>query len=205
MNTQEHWAGVRARVIAVKEAERRAQGHGPSPYPTFEPVLTPVEIAEVEAQIGVELPHEYRTFLSEVGAGGPGPALSLTSLRRIDGTWGWVWEDDEDRPWRPDSTGPFVETEDWADRQTATLRAHGHEPTVRDEEEDYLNDYREVFGDSADDVWDLERMRGAIHISDNDCGMTGWLVVVEHCVDLSAGGSPPGGGRWPTSPSGCSP
>ncbi|MGW3917117.1 SMI1/KNR4 family protein, partial [Streptomyces sp. NPDC005070] len=58
------------------------------PYPTFEPVLTPAEIAEVEAQYGVALPEDYRTFLAEVGAGGPGPALELTSLRRIDGRWG---------------------------------------------------------------------------------------------------------------------
>ncbi|MEV7189753.1 hypothetical protein [Kitasatospora sp. NPDC093102] len=113
-----------------------------------------------------------------VGAGGPGPALQLTSLRRIDGTWGWVWDDDEDRPWLLDSSGPFVETEDWADRQTATLRAAGYEPTTRDEDDDYLDDYRKAFGDAGDEAWHLERGRGAIHISANGCVMTGWLIVV---------------------------
>ncbi|MEU7306391.1 SMI1/KNR4 family protein [Streptomyces sp. NPDC007206] len=68
-------SGVRERVIAVEEAERRARGRGPSRYPTFEPVLTPAEIAEVEAQFGVALPDEYRTFLAEVGAGGPGAGI----------------------------------------------------------------------------------------------------------------------------------
>ncbi|MFE5406952.1 SMI1/KNR4 family protein [Streptomyces sp. NPDC056580] len=178
VNTQTDWSGVRERVIAVEEAELRARGHSPSPYPTFEPVLTPAEIAEVEAQFGVALPDEYRTFLTEVEAGGPGPALQLTSLRRIDGKWGWVWENDEVHPWLLDPSGPFVETEDWAAQQLATLRAAGYEPTTRDEDDDYLDDYRKVFGDAGDEVWHLERDRGAIHISDNGCGMTGWLIVV---------------------------
>ncbi|WP_437074397.1 SMI1/KNR4 family protein [Streptomyces sp. enrichment culture] len=46
----------------------------------FEPVLTPGQIAEVEAQFGVVLPEEYRSFLAELGAGDPGPDRRLTSL-----------------------------------------------------------------------------------------------------------------------------
>jgi hypothetical protein len=176
VNTHVDWSGVRERVIAVEEAERRARGYEPSGYPTFEPVLTPAEIAEVEAQLGVTLPDEYRTFLAEVGAGGPGPALHLTSLCRIDGTWGWLW--DGGYHWLLDPSAPFVETEDWADQQIATLRAAGYEPTTRDEDDDYLDDYRNVFGGAGDEAWYLERGRGAILISDNGCGMTGWLIIV---------------------------
>ncbi|MFE7045881.1 SMI1/KNR4 family protein [Streptomyces atratus] len=163
-------------MIAVVEAERRARGWRSSQYPIFEPVLTAAEIAEVEAQYGVELPDEYRTFLAEVGAGGPGPALELTSLRRVDGKWGWVW--DEGDPLLLDPSGPFVETEEWADQQIATLNAAGYESTTRDDDDDYLDDYRVVFGDAGDEVWHEERVRGAIHISDNGCGMTSWLIVV---------------------------
>ncbi|WP_433894218.1 SMI1/KNR4 family protein [Streptomyces sp. CA-111067] len=177
MNTHTDWSEVRERVIAVEE-ERRARVRAPSQYPVFEPALTPAEIAEVEAQFGVALPDEYRTFLAEVGAGGPGPALELTSLRQINGKWGWVWDDDEDHPWLLDPSAPFVETEDWADQQMATLRAAGYDPTTRDEDDDYLDGYRKAFGDAGDEVWHLERGRGAIHISDNGCGMTGWLIVV---------------------------
>ncbi|MFD0408943.1 hypothetical protein [Kitasatospora sp. NPDC127116] len=74
--------------------------------------------------------------------------------------------------------GSSFETEGWADRQTATLRAAGYEPAARDGDTNRLDDYREVFGDAGDEIWHVERGRGAIHISDNGCGMTGWLVVV---------------------------
>ncbi|GGW81301.1 hypothetical protein GCM10010350_77630 [Streptomyces galilaeus] len=89
-------------------------------------------------------------------------------MREIDGRWGWVWENDEDYPWLLDPSGPFVETEDWAAEQIATLRAAGHEPTFRDEDDDYLDDYRKAFGDAGDGTWHLERGRGAIHSATTD-------------------------------------
>ncbi|MEU4302907.1 SMI1/KNR4 family protein [Kitasatospora aureofaciens] len=174
MNTHVDWSGVRERVIAVEEAERRARGREPLSYSLFEPVLTPAEIAEAEAQFGVALPEEYRTFLAEVGAGGPGPG-HLSSLCRIDGNWGWL---DEGYHWLLDPSGPFVETEGWAEQQRATLRAAGYEPATQDEDTDYLDDYYKVFGDAGEEAWHLERGRGAVIISDNGCGMTGWLIIV---------------------------
>ncbi len=130
VNTHAHWPGVRERVIAVEETSVEPVAVVRLEYPTLEPVLTPAEIAEVEAQFGVALPDEYRTFLADVGAGGPGPAFELTSLRRIDGQWGWVWENNKDHPLALDPSGPFVETEDWAAQQMATLRAARYEPAT---------------------------------------------------------------------------
>ncbi|MFJ1560760.1 SMI1/KNR4 family protein [Streptomyces mirabilis] len=193
MDTQTGWAEVRERVIALVEDRYRTRGWGPPQHPVFEPVLTATEIAEVEAQYGIELPKEYRTFLAEVGAGGPGPEFELTSLRRVDGKWAWVWEDGDPIPL--DSSEPFVETEEWADQQLATLRAAGCEPTTRDEDDDYLDDYRKVFGDAADRVWHEQRDRGAILISDNGCGMTSWLIIVGphrgELRDRNVGTNPP--------------
>jgi len=48
----------------------------------------------------------------------------------------------------------------------------------RDEDDDYLDDYRKAFSDIGDDAWYPERGRGTIPISDNGCGMTGWLILV---------------------------
>jgi hypothetical protein len=165
------WTGIRERVAAVYSGPKRAYG----PFPLFEPVLSESEIAEVEAQYGVTLPEDYRAFLAEVGSGGAGPTHELTTLRRVDGRWGWVWDHDEAHAWRLDPAAPFTESPDWPAHQAATLRAAGREPTTRDEEDDYLADYCEVFGE---EFWYLDRGRGAIHISDNGCAMTSWLVVV---------------------------
>jgi hypothetical protein len=179
MDARFAWSGVRDRVIAVVEAERRARGRPPSQQPVFEPVLTADEIAEVEAQYGVALPGEYRSFLAEVGAGGPGPG-TLAPLRRVGGKWGWL---DVETLLILDPSGPFIETqEEWADHQVATLRAAGHEPGTRDDEHDYLEDYRKAFGGGyggyGEEAFFLQRVRGTIYISDNGCGTSSWLIVV---------------------------
>ena len=55
----------------------------------LEPTLTEDELAELESQLGVELPREYRTFLLQVSRGGAGPAYGLFPLRRVEGRWRW--------------------------------------------------------------------------------------------------------------------
>lgn len=173
MDLNTDWFGVRDRVIAVLEARCRATGRAPSPDWAFEPVLTELEIVEVEAQYGAALPEEYRSFLAQVGAGGPGPGLELIPLRRVSGEWRWI------TPWPADLSGPFVESEDWVEQQLATLRSAGAEPTVRDAEEDYLADYQALLGEDAGMLaWCGQRVRGALEISDNGCGAASWLVVV---------------------------
>lgn len=57
----------------------------------FEDPLTPGELAEVEAQLGTELPADYCGFLLEVSAGGAGLNFyGLYPVRRVDDTWRWV-------------------------------------------------------------------------------------------------------------------
>ena len=45
-------------------------------------------------------------------------------------------------------------------------------------DDDYLNDYLEVFGEAGMEAFILERVRGAILICENGCGITSWLVIV---------------------------
>ena len=156
MDAHVDWSGVRDRVIAVCEAEDRAAGQQ-RVHPVFEPVLSGSEITEAEAQYGAALPDEYRSFLAEVGAGGPGPELYLTSLRQVQGRWAWIWQGS---PCAIDLSGPFVETPDWAGQQVQTLRAAGYEPASRDDDMDYLDDYQQAFGrDAGEEAWHLERDR----------------------------------------------
>ncbi|MEU8060684.1 SMI1/KNR4 family protein [Microbispora bryophytorum] len=76
------WAGVRERVLALREAPHWRTVFGAdflSSGHKFEllPVLTEEQVHMVERRLGVELPEEYRTFLLEVGAGGAGPDYGL--------------------------------------------------------------------------------------------------------------------------------
>ncbi|MET9302723.1 SMI1/KNR4 family protein [Micromonospora aurantiaca] len=54
-----------------------------------EPPLTTDELAELESQLDVELPAEYRSFLLQVSRGGAGPAYGLFPVQRVDDRWRW--------------------------------------------------------------------------------------------------------------------
>ncbi|MFI1973329.1 SMI1/KNR4 family protein [Streptomyces cinnamoneus] len=81
------WTGVRERVLALRTAPRMSEVFGAvwldDHGHRFEllPPLTPDELEELEHQVGVRLPEEYRTFLVEVGAGGAGPDYGIFPLR----------------------------------------------------------------------------------------------------------------------------
>lgn len=172
----QRWAGVRERVRAVgaQPASRDvfgAFGHG---WVLEEP-LTQDAVADLEAQTGVRLPEEYRTFLLEVGAGGAGPAYGLFPVRRVQGRWRWEG--------------------DGADLADLSLLAqpfpeHGPDPETVDallaecpEEEDFeeIEEFDDAF-EAWDERWaDVmfapERTAGAIVICHLGCAQREWLVI----------------------------
>jgi len=90
------WSDVRGRLARLASDPRTtrifgaggAAGHGWR----LEPPLTATELRNLEDQLGVELPGEYRSFLVEASAGGAGPAYGLFPVHRKDGRW--LWEGD---------------------------------------------------------------------------------------------------------------
>ncbi|GAA1929330.1 hypothetical protein GCM10009837_63740 [Streptomyces durmitorensis] len=83
------WAGVRERVLALREApgwrsvfgaDFGTYGHG------FElsPVLTEEQVRAAERRLGFGFPAEYRSFLLEVGAGGAGPDYGLFPIKPVE-------------------------------------------------------------------------------------------------------------------------
>ncbi|MEV4757113.1 SMI1/KNR4 family protein [Micromonospora sp. NPDC049559] len=88
--TSPDWSEVRERLARLAAAPGGAEVFGSTSHGwRLDPPLEPAELAELEAQLGVELPGEYRSFLTEVGRGGAGPAYGLFPLRRVDGRWRW--------------------------------------------------------------------------------------------------------------------
>ncbi len=85
------WAGVRQRVEALRARSADGRVFGASAHGfVLEPALTMDELADLEAYLGVVLPEEYRSFLTEVGAGGAGPTYGVFPVRREPaGTWRW--------------------------------------------------------------------------------------------------------------------
>jgi len=57
-----------------------ANGHQWRP----EPPLTKDELAELESQLGIDLPREYRAFLLQISRGGAGPAYVAVHRDRVN-------------------------------------------------------------------------------------------------------------------------
>ncbi|MBO4207661.1 SMI1/KNR4 family protein [Micromonospora echinofusca] len=85
------WSDVPARLGRLSALPGADAVFGSSDHGwELEPPLTPGELTELETQLGVDLPGEYRSFLSEAGRGGAGPAYGLFPVRRVDGRWRWA-------------------------------------------------------------------------------------------------------------------
>ncbi|MFE9580959.1 SMI1/KNR4 family protein [Nocardia sp. NPDC006044] len=87
------WSDVPDRLARIAEtpgANEVFGASGPAGHGwRAEPSLTTAELSELEDQVGVALPEEYRAFLLTVGRGGAGPAYGLFPARRVEGRWRW--------------------------------------------------------------------------------------------------------------------
>ena len=171
------WAAVRARVeaLAANPDADRVFGSGGHHF-RLEPVLDESELAELERQLGVELPTDYRNFLRHVGRGGAGPSYGVFPLERgEDGRWRWEGDGDsmidyarlaEPFPVRHPRFDEMV-------RHDATCPEDGD----FDSEEEYDEAYERWHERSLDLMWDQERTVGAICLCHLGCAAREWLVV----------------------------
>ncbi|MFD8012592.1 SMI1/KNR4 family protein [Streptomyces sp. NPDC058955] len=174
--TDQQWAGTRQRVEALGMSPASNEVFGALRHRwVLEEPLSHAELAELEAQMKVRLPDEFRTFLLHVGAGGAGPAHGLFPVRRVQGRWRWEGDG-----------------ADMADllRLAEPFPEQGPDPEIvdvllaeRPEEEDF--DEIEEF-DDAIEAWDErwgavmfapERTVGAIVICHLGCAQREWLII----------------------------
>jgi hypothetical protein len=132
------------------------------------PPLSEVDLAAVEAQVGVRFPDEYRGFLTGVSAGGAGLYYGLFPLvRDAAGRWGWRGDGAE----LTDVTALGTNF-DPGDISAALAELEATQPPVDDEDayEDWLNRY-----DS--ELWDDQRTRGAVCLCHEGCAYRDWLII----------------------------
>ncbi|MEU3465489.1 SMI1/KNR4 family protein [Streptomyces sp. NPDC006733] len=174
--TDQWWVDLRQRVEAAGAVPAGRAVFGALGHEWLvEDPLTAQEVEELEAQIGVRLPEEYRAFLVHVGAGGAGPAYGLFPVRRVHGRWYW--------------DGDGAEPADLS-RLAEPFPDRGPDPELLDDllsqrpEEEDLDDLEDY--DDAMEAWDArweavmfapERTVGAIAISHLGCAQREWLVI----------------------------
>ncbi|MDR6323474.1 SMI1/KNR4 family protein [Actinoplanes couchii] len=84
------WSDIRPRLAALAAHPRSGEVFGSGGHEwVLEPALTGPELADLEAQFGVELPADYRAFLRQAGRGGAGPAYGLFPVLRKGDSWRW--------------------------------------------------------------------------------------------------------------------
>lgn len=176
------WSGVRDRVGALRRARRGEKvfgasgksGHG---FGLADP-LTAAEVAEVEAQFGVELPADYRQFLLTVSAGGAGPYYGLALLSRSQDS-GWNWDCVAADPAQPDRVGAPFGGEAAVAAAIAALDGHeAQEPSKADFPDGGYETARASWLAQDDALFDqLVPLPGVIAVAHQGCGYLDWLAV----------------------------
>lgn len=171
------WSGVRERVEALADLPAAGKVFGSSGHHfRFDPVLSAEELAELEGQLGVQLPAEYRDFLLTVGRGGAGPSYGVFPLERDkDGRWSWCGDGDSmidlDR-----MAEPFPVRHP----RMADMRAHD-EACPEEENFESSDKYDEAYDEwherGLELMWDYDRTIGAICLCHLGCAAREWLVV----------------------------
>jgi hypothetical protein len=165
------WGGVRERLERLRDGYARGQAGGVfgADGHQFEilPPLRGADLAEAEAQFGVELPQDYRGFLTAVSAGGAGPYYGLFPLGRdAAGCWGWRGDGAE----LTDVTALGTNF-DPGDLSATLAELEATRPPVDDDAYlDWLHRYENV-------LWDDKRTHGAVCLSHEGCAYRDWLVT----------------------------
>ncbi len=131
----------------------------------------PISVIEsFEKQYGISLPHDYRSFITEIGDGGAGPFYGLLPFGK----------DDTDCDWHSSSlvgdlSKPFPHTGAWNLPASFWSCLPDPSPDTPLEEEDRLMNAwdRELEAH----YWNPTIMNGAIPICHQGCALRQWLVV----------------------------
>jgi hypothetical protein len=160
-----------ARVIGIlnrlRSADTRTFGAESHRF-LLNPPLTESAVRDFERQHKVELPPDYRHFLTAIGNGGAGPYYGVFPLGQRDGDAGGL------QPWHEDNgfvgilSKPFPLTAEWND-----LNGKPSDALADSDEDEYwrqMDAFYEAYHCSS-------LMNGAIPICHEGCALRVWLVL----------------------------
>lgn len=174
---EDSWAGVRERVLRLAEHPEAdkvfgARGHGFR----LGPVMSEEQLRALEADLGVGLPAQYRSFLLRVGAGGAGPHYGLMTPSLGDDGWQWhgVGLVFSAQPTSAEFAGrPFVA--EVLQRELAALGAREPEADAFASDEEFRHAHA-AWDARYEELCDAQEA-GMVFLSEQGCGYTSLLVM----------------------------
>ncbi|MFH8625810.1 SMI1/KNR4 family protein [Streptomyces vietnamensis] len=171
------WVGVRERVLRLAEHPEAdkvfgARGHGFR----LGPVMSEEQLRALEADLGVGLPAQYRSFLLHVGAGGAGPHYGLMTPSLGDGGWQWrgIGLTFSAQPTTAEFAGrPFVA--EVLQRELDALDDQEPEKDAFATDEEF-RDAHAAWDARYEELYDAQEA-GAVFLSEQGCGYTSLLVM----------------------------
>lgn len=167
------WSDLRVRLGRIALSPGRLDVFGsPGHRWILEAPISVEELHEIEAQLRVQLPNEYRSFLLEAGRGGAGPFYGISPLRNVGGRWDW---DSEFLLTQLDRLGePFPHTEAFNPLSLAPRRPRRDEFRSAQGFERALQSWCEKFDEI---VYSPENTVGMLFLCDRGCAHRMALVV----------------------------
>ncbi|MCH0540873.1 SMI1/KNR4 family protein [Streptomyces sp. MUM 203J] len=174
---EDMWAGVRERVLRLAERPESdkvfgARGHGFR----LGPVMSEEQLRSLEADLGVGLPAQYRSFLLHVGAGGAGPHYGLMTPSLGDRGWQWrgVGLAFSAQSTTAEFAGrPFVAEVLQSEIDALDAREPEKEAFATDEE---FRHAHAAWDARYEELYDAQEA-GAVFLSEQGCGYTSLLVM----------------------------
>ncbi|MEV7326199.1 SMI1/KNR4 family protein [Streptomyces sp. NPDC093970] len=171
------WVGVRERVLRLAEHPESdkvfgARGHGFR----LGPVMSEEQLRALEADLGVGLPAQYRSFLLHVGAGGAGPHYGLMTPSLGDGGWQWrgIGLAFSAQPTTAEFAGrPFVAEVLQGELDALDDQEPEKDAFATDEE---FHHAHAAWDARYEELYDAQEA-GAVFLSEQGCGYTSLLVM----------------------------
>ncbi|WP_327306817.1 SMI1/KNR4 family protein [Streptomyces sp. NBC_01298] len=139
-----------------------AAGRPAAPAP-----LTGAEVEQAEAELGIRFPPAYRSYLLDVGAGGP-----LHPLERGPDGWWWAGNPDTRRDLLP---APFPHPDSYVEADAALWERFPREEDFPDEAA--LRTARQAWNEAEGDEFEDRKTAGCVVLRDNGCGFATLLAL----------------------------